>query len=247
MRKSVVAITSASLLLCGLTGCGTGNSAEDNRYYEETTPIGYYTSEDNPNVNNNRNHRTNKERGNTFRVTDNDGPVNEILDRSVINGERNKKQTTRNNPLSTRENRTETNEYERGFNYRRSDINYHRHLNDIGTAKPSFYNNYQGRLTERLTERAQQVDGVEDARAVVYGNDILIAIEPGNNRREQMVTNDVRRAVQPLTNGKECRVVVNQGTYNTVRQFDNELRDGGPVDDLNEDIRNLMNTFTPGR
>jgi spore cortex protein len=258
LRKSVITVTSAALLLTGLTGCGTGDNAAGNRQYEETSPIGYYTSENNPYVNNGRNRQVNQDRGNTYRLNDNDGPLNEVLDRSVIYNERirnnrnttynmnNRNNTTRTAPLSTgnRGGIFGNN----GTNFSRSDMNYHGHLNGVQRATySSYYNNYHGRLTEKLAERASKVEGVEDVRAVVYGNDILVAVEPEKNANGEKVTKDVRRAIEPLAGDKNTRVVVDQSTFTRVRQADNDLRNGGPVDRVNQDMRSLMQSVGPGR
>ncbi|WP_078379549.1 YhcN/YlaJ family sporulation lipoprotein [Sutcliffiella halmapala] len=250
MRKSVLTVTSAAFLLGGLAGCGTGDRAADNRYYEETRPIGYYTSENNPYVNHDRNRQVSNDRRSAYRLNDNDGPLNEIMDRAVIYGERNNHNNARNRtaPLPTGNRGGMFGDRDRAPNFSRKDINYHGQLNGLErTADPSYYNNYQGRLTEQLADRASKVKGVEDVRAVAYGNDILVAVEPQNGASEQKVRQDVRRAVQPLVNGKDCRVVVDQGAFTTVLGVDNDLRDGGPVDDINNKIRDLINTTLPNR
>ncbi|WP_176483681.1 YhcN/YlaJ family sporulation lipoprotein [Bacillus sp. FJAT-45066] len=258
MRKSVLTLTSCALLLGGLTACGgnAGNQAADTRYYDNSRPIGYYTSENNPyapnrannfgtkNVNTRGNQNVDQ-RGNAYRIGDNDGPLIEIMDRAVINGDRNANLTNPTVPLANED---------RGMfgpndnRYSRSDRNYHRHLDGTNVgARPSYYNNYNGALSEQLAERASTVRGVEDARAIIYGNDIMIAVEPQEGFSDAQVTRDVRRAVQPLIGNRDCRVVADQSTLNRMSQVDNDLRDGGPVERLNQDIRSMFDTITPGR
>lgn len=249
MRKSVLTVTSAAFLLGGLAGCGTGDRAADNRYYEETRPIGYYTSENNPYVNHDRNRQVNHDRRGAYRLNDNDGPLNEIMDRAVIYGERNNQNNARTRnaaPLPTGNRGGMFGD--RAPNFSRNDKNYHGQLNGLERrGDPSYYNNYQGRLTEQLSDRASEVNGVENARAVAYGNEILVAIEPRTGANEQQVRQNVERVVNPLVNGKDCRVVVNQGTYTAVQEVDNNLRDGGPVEEINQQIRRLINDITPNR
>ena len=245
MRKSVLTVTSAAFLLGGLAGCGFGNSAADNRYYEETSPMGYYTSENNPNVNNDRNRQaTVEERGNARIMDDNDGPLNEIMDRAVVYRERrNNDNRIAPSPVGNR-----GKQYDHEGQFSRSDRNYHGQLNGVNNiANPSYYNNYNGRFTEELADRASKVNGVQDARAVSYGNDILLAVKPINDVNEQQISREVRQAIKPLVNGKDYRVVVDDGTFYTVRQLDNDLRRGGPVDDINSDIKNLIKNTNQGR
>ncbi|MGY3715390.1 YhcN/YlaJ family sporulation lipoprotein [Sutcliffiella cohnii] len=252
MKKTLLTLSSAAIMLGGLAGCGAGNQATgnpgtDNRM-ENTRPIGYYTSENNPyatNVNN-RTNRYMDHSGNAYELRDNDGPIIEMMDRAIINGDRN---AQRNNTLT---NRTANND--RGLfnvntrNDQYADTNYHRHLNSTASrGKPSYYNNYQGELTEQIAARASRVRGVRDVRAVVYGNDVLVAVDTEANASETQVTRDVRRAVDPLVRNSDVRVVTDPGTFNRVRNVDNDIRDGGPMERLNEDIRSLFQTLTPGR
>ncbi|AST92716.1 hypothetical protein BC6307_16180 [Sutcliffiella cohnii] len=323
MKKTLLTLSSAAIMLGGLTGCAAGNQATgnpgtDNRT-ENTRPIGYYTSENNPyatNVNNRTNRYTDHS-GNAYELRDNDGPIIEMMDRAIINGDRN---AQRNNTLTNRTGnndrglfnvtnrgqnqanrglfndtttRTRTqndtgmfnrnrnqndaglfnvtnrnNNQNIGFNNRYTpranegrglfnvntrndqyaDTNYHRHLNSTASrGKPSYYNNYQGELTEQIAARASRVRGVRDVRAVVYGNDVLVAVDTEANASETQVTRDVRRAVDPLVRNSDVRVVTDEGTFNRVRNVDNDIRDGGPMERLNEDIRSLFQTVTPGR
>jgi spore cortex protein len=252
LRKSLFTVTSAALILGGLTGCGQGNNAASNRYYEETRPIGYYTSEHNPYVNNNRSRREVEERGNARLLEDNDGPLNEILDRSVI---QDGKRVRRNNTATVRPTRNRTDNG--GFmgigydnpRFSTTDKNYHGHLNGLErVGNPSYYSKYDGRTAEELAKRASEVKGVKDVRAIVNGDEILIAVEPEANANKREVRRDVRRAVESIAEGKELRVVVDQGIYSSVRGIDNDLRNGEyPLENLNRGLRGIYNTMVPGR
>lgn len=249
MRKSLFTVTSAALLLGGLAGCGQKESATDNRYYEETRPIGYYTSEHNPYVNNDRTRREPEERGNARLLEDNDGPLNEILDRSVVYDEN---RVRRNKDKGVRQTRNRT-EY-RGFmnigndtpRFSRTDRNYHESLNGIDhVGNPSYYNNYDGRLADDLVKRAEQVDGVKNARALVNGDEVIVAVNPENDADTRNMKREVKRAVQPLVENKELRISTEESVYNTVQSVDNDLRDGEwHLHDLNDTMRGLTRTMT---
>lgn len=249
MRKSLFTVTSAALLVGGLAGCGQKESATDNRYYEETRPIGYYTSEHNPYVNNDRTRREPEGRGNARLLEDNDGPLNEILDRSVIYDE---KRVRRNKDKGVRQTRNRTDN--RGFmnigydtpHFSRTDRNYHESLNGIDhVGNPSYYNNYDGRLADRLVKRAEQVDGVTNARALVNGDEVIVAVNPEKNVNTSNVKREVKRAVKPLVENKELRISTEESVYNTVQSVDNDLRDGEwHLRDLDDTMRGITRTMT---
>jgi spore cortex protein len=82
-------------MMGGLVGCaGNNDSAMDTRYNDTARPFGYYSNE-----NTNRN-------GNARTMTDNDGPITEMLDRTGDNNDRGartdkNRNTNRNNNFGT--------------------------------------------------------------------------------------------------------------------------------------------------
>ncbi|QFT90028.1 Sporulation cortex protein CoxA precursor [Bacillus sp. THAF10] len=247
MRKSLFTVTSAALLLGGLTGCGQKESATDNRYYEETSPIGYYTSEHNPYVNNDRSRGEKEEQGNARVMEDNDGPLNEILDRSVIWDERRVRRDR--DDVGNVRNRGNNGGYlgvgYHNNHYSQTDKYYHRQDNGLRpVGNPSYYNMYDGRFSERLVNRAMQVDGVKDAGALINDNEVLVAVDVKNGADESDVKRQVKRALNPLVKNKELNVTTNQSAYNSVRSIDNELRKGEwHVKDLEHNMRGIYRTM----
>ncbi|WP_404444036.1 YhcN/YlaJ family sporulation lipoprotein [Sutcliffiella horikoshii] len=250
MRKSLFTVTSAALLVGGLAGCGQKESATDNRYYEETRPIGYYTSEHNPYVNNDRTRREPEEKGNARLLEDNDGPLNEILDRSVVYDEN---RVRRNKEIGVREARNRNDQggmMDIGYDsphYSRTDKNYHGHLNGVeNVGNPSYYNNYDGKLADRIVKQATKVEGVEDARVLINGNEVLVAINPENGTEDtRQVKREVRQAVESLVKDKELRIAADASVYSTVRSVDNDLRNGEwHLHDLDHTMRGIYRTMT---
>jgi len=125
-----------------------------------------------------------------------------------------------------------------------ADRNYHGHINDVTSgndrAKSSgFYNNYNGDLADKIVQRAEKVNNVDDAHAVIMGEDIVIAIDT-NDKNDRNVNNQVRNAVESLTKGKDVRVVSDEATYSRVRDLDNNIRNGRTPDTIHEDFRDLI-------
>lgn len=97
MRKILYTVSTAALLLGGLTACNTDQGAAPNRDYNDNArPIGYYSNE-NAQDRNDRN-------GNGYRLRDNDGPLTEIMDRNGNN--RNDRTGVMNNRNDRNYNRT---------------------------------------------------------------------------------------------------------------------------------------------
>jgi spore cortex protein len=129
--------------------------------------------------------------------------------------------------------------------FSRTDRNYHESLNGIDhVGNPSYYNIYDGKLADRLVKRAEQVDGVRNARALVNGDDVIVAVNPENNADTSDLKREVKRAVKPLVENKELRISTKEGVYNTVQSVDNDLRDGEwHLRDLDDTMRGLTRTM----
>jgi spore cortex protein len=277
----------------------------DTRYNDNARPIGYYSNEDN----NGQNQGTNRGR-NGYEVTDNDGPLTEIMDRTVGDNDNNNNNQG-NNRTNNRNNRTNNNrdfgalgtdrertnndnryttnnkymsgdrygsnrqgvvnDNNRGFGalgtdnrtnngndlnpfndgkdtlknntHGKSDTNYHGHLNDTNNrARSSAYNNnnnYNGDLVNKIVDRVEKVKNVDDARAVIMKNDVIIAIDT-NDKNDRNVQNEVKNAVESLTKGKDVRVVTDEGTYSRVRDLDNNIRNGVTPDTIDADMNDLF-------
>ncbi|MED5075245.1 YhcN/YlaJ family sporulation lipoprotein, partial [Anoxybacillus geothermalis] len=85
------------------------------------------------------------------------------------------------------------------------------------------------------------VGGVDDARAVVYGDQALIAIAT-DARHPERLEQRVAKAVAPYAKGKRVRVTSNPSMYHRVRTIDNTIRQGGPInmDEIRRDLRTIF-------
>ncbi|WP_214481444.1 YhcN/YlaJ family sporulation lipoprotein [Bacillus sp. SM2101] len=231
MRKSVFSISGSLLLVGVLAACNTTAKEEALEYNERTRPIGYYSNE---NINHNR---YNQNTGNAYMMNDNDGAITEFMDRNVTNNKRNiayKKSTNYNNApmrFPATVNREPLAD--------QSGYNYHGHLNNLTTpARSSYYTNYEGRLAEDISRKAETIPNVRAARTLVRGNDVIVACDTTGNQRE--VINDVQRSIGTLANGKNVKVVTDTGTLSLIRQIDNDIRNGGPRETINKSINDLF-------
>ncbi|WP_426470301.1 YhcN/YlaJ family sporulation lipoprotein, partial [Salmonella enterica] len=67
--------------------------------------------------------------------------------------------------------------------------------------RPSYYRNYNGALAEKIAKRAAAVEDVKDARAVVTGNRVIVAVTT-NEENTTRIERLVRQAIAPYTAGK---------------------------------------------
>ncbi|MCA1031894.1 YhcN/YlaJ family sporulation lipoprotein [Bacillus timonensis] len=254
MRNKAVTF-SAVLILSGLSlvGCNTDQGALDTRYNDNARPIGYYSNE---NVDHN------DKNGNAYIMDDNDGPLTEIMDRNIgqdnngTNYGRNYRGTsdgqryralgngvkdTEVNPTVPYGNR-DKNFFIKDNRFSRGDANYHGHIdnNNFGRARSSaYYRNFNGELAEQITAKVANINNVDDVRAVIMGDSVVIAIDT-NDKNDTDVTERVEDAVRPLVRGKDINVVTDEGTFSRVRNLDNEMRNGGTRETIDADFDDLF-------
>jgi spore cortex protein len=124
--------------------------------------------------------------------------------------------------------------------FARDDYNYHGQMATRNNNERSSYNNnYNGQLSEKISNRVENVNNVDDVRTIVNGDDILVAIET-NDRNDRNVKQEVQNAIRTMTKGKNVRVVTDESIFTRARNIDNDLRDGGPTENLDADVRDMF-------
>lgn len=218
--KKIVLPASAILTLF-IAGCGDKNSAQD-RYTDSAQPIGYYSNEDHQ-----------KSGGNARMLDDNDGAITEMLDHSAGQESDN----VRNRELKAMQNRDEngnpvnpTKPYakkDRNFfahdnRYQNSDLNYHGHLNTTGHSAET--NQYNADLSQRIERSVDRVENVEDARAIVYGDDVLIAAKLMNANNEKETIQAIKKEANAFVSGRKIKVATDEKTYTRIATMDKDLK-----------------------
>lgn len=112
-----------------------------------------------------------------------------------------------------------------------SDANYHGHQSIQNVQKKnSYYTNYDGKLAEQLTRKAEGVEGVLAAQTFIGDKEIMVALQISKNSDEKAVKRAVKQTVTRDAKGADVNVSSDIGTFNYIRVLDNDLRDGGPID-----------------
>lgn len=241
LNKKYLVIPLSAVMAFGLTGCGDNDEASvQNRKNGTAQPMGYYSNE---------NHK-----GNAEIINDNDGPVTEMMDHTLGNernngngrNDRNRLQAGDENPANPTRPiaNTDRNLFQRDNRFSNGDANYHGHLNDnTNKAKSSYYTAYEGELTEKIGAVTGAVPNVEDVRSVTYGSNVLVAVDLTDYSKEDETKKAIRKAVQPYLRGRSVTVVTDEGTFSRIRNIDNDLRDGGPREQIDTDLNNMFRNF----
>lgn len=241
MSKKLVLLPITAALTFSLVGCSQDEATNGNQQISQ--PFGYYSNE---------NHNGG---GNARIYNENDGPLVEIMDHSLgEEGQRSRENRRQHlmqkdeagnpaNPTVPRA-KQDKNFFERDNRYSHADANYHGHLDDqTRKARSSYYTAYEGDLAEKIGDVTAKVPNVEDVRSVVYGSNVLIAVDLTNYDRDVETKADITKAVQPYLRGRSVQVVTDEGTFSRIRNIDNDLRDGGPRETIDADIKGMFRTL----
>lgn len=222
--------------MIGLTGCGNDDeTALQDRRNDDTIPIGYYSNE---------NHDGNG--GNAILLEgDNDGPATEALDHSMGKERELNRQGVQdmknNNGLYKINNREIANDGR--YNIGAGDKNYHGHLNNSALpTRQSYYTGYDGKLSEQITSEVKKVENVKDAQTVIDKENIIVGVRLNDGNKAEETKRNIKNAINSHVNGRSVKIMTNESQYNRIKVINNDLRNGGPKDELDREIRNLNRT-----
>lgn len=233
----------ATLFFIGLAGCGTDDEGalKNLRQEDGTLPIGYYSNE---------NHDNNGGNVTILDGNDNDGPATEILDHS-FGTERNangRTQENRSQGVNTRaENQRQGANIQSNFDRSMigaSDRNYHGHLANGQTpaGRTSYNRENPGNLSSQITQRVEKVDNVKEAETIINGRNVVVGVLLEKNENVEQTKKNIQNAIQPGMNGRQVQVLTNESQYNRIKVMNNDLKNGGPTDDIKKEIKNIVHT-----
>jgi spore cortex protein len=237
LHKKYLIASVTAIFSMGLVGCGNNDeTARQDLLNDVGQPIGYYSNDD---MNNGGNARV---------LDEKDGPYKEFYDHTIgSESEWMRKQAGKtenpNKPLAN----YDKSFFERDNRFSHSDANYHGHLDDqTRKAKNSYYTAYEGELAEKIGDVTASVENVEDVRSVVYGSNVLIAVDLTDYSKDEETKEEISQAVKPYLRGRSTTVVTDEGTFSRIRNIDNDLRDGGPREQIDLDIKDMFRTIRNG-
>lgn len=233
LNKKLLFVPIASLLTIGLTACnGNDEASVQDRNVDRGQPLGYYSNE----------------KGNEIDVMDDrEGAITEIFDHNFgkegIAAENRKRRILQSrdengnppNPTVPRSDH-DHNFLQRDNKYSRGDLNYHGHLSEHrGSGQARIYNNKEqdNKLARKAGSAAESVDNVDKVRSVLFGRDVVIAVTYKNKSLKEKTNENIKKAVHPYLEGRELRIIEDEGTFSRTRNIDYDRKNGNPRESLN--------------
>ncbi|MCM3360733.1 YhcN/YlaJ family sporulation lipoprotein [Niallia sp. MER TA 168] len=154
-------------------------------------------------------------------TTDNDGPITEMMDHTF--GDEDNKNGVGvqnvNNKNTTRENRNNDNQDNRV--------------------------SYDTELAEKVTNAAAKMDNVKNARSIVYGENVLVALEVDDTKIVDQTKAKVKDKLNDSLNGKDISVVTDRGIFTSIEDINRSIKNGQPQQTINNNIENIFNRLNP--
>jgi spore cortex protein len=249
-----------ALLCIGLAGCGTNDESAYKNTGIQSTPIGYYSNEKHDKNGEtvtiiNRDDDVDSQmmlNGNdndgpqaVINGNDNDGPLVELLDHSFgAKGQQN------NNNQNTAQNRAQENNRQ-GANIQSnsnnsligaSDRNYHGHLanNRIPSGKTTYNRENEGNLSSRINQTVEKVDNVKAAETIIQDQNIIIGVLLEKNENVAETKRNIQKVIGSQVRDRRVQVFTNQSQYNSIKVMNNDLKNGGPAADIENELKNIV-------
>lgn len=258
-----------ALLCIGLAGCGTKDDSAYKSTEIQSTPIGYYSNENHDKngetvtiINRDNNVNRNNDvgypmmlNGNdndgpqvTINSHDNDGPLVELMDHSFgTKGQQNNmnQNTVRGNNQRAQENNRQGANIQSDFDTPLigvSDRNYHGHLatNRIPSGKTTYNRENEGNLSSRINQNVEKVDNVKAAETIIQDQNIIIGVLLERNDNVAETKRNIQEVIGSQARGRRVKVFTNQSQYNSIRVMNNDLKNGGPAVDIENELRNIV-------
>ena len=233
LYKRILLLPLASLMVFGMSACnGDDENAVQDRNANPAQPIGYYSNE----------------KGNEVDVMDDrEGAVTEIFDHNFGKEGRVAEERQRMRIQSRDENGNPPNPtvplsdhdhnfFQKDNRFSHGDTNYHGHLDDKrGSGKAKVYRNSKqdNKMARKVGEAAAAVDNVDKVRSVMFGKDVEIAVDYKDKSKEKQTKKEIRKAVKPYIEGRELRIITDEGTFSRTRNIDYERKNGNPRESIN--------------
>ncbi|MGG1686226.1 YhcN/YlaJ family sporulation lipoprotein [Pseudalkalibacillus sp. NRS-1564] len=142
-----------------------------------------------------------------------EGAVTDMIDRDYSNGVKapDKKQIDKRNGMN-------------GPGYMRTDNNY---------------SGYDNELSTRLAKRINKLKNVDDARVIVYGDQIMIAVDT-NDQNDADVKDKVRGEVAKVTKQKNVSISTDENVFGRMGDVNNRLEDGDGFEEVQADVNGIL-------
>lgn len=223
MQKNKLVAPVLLTLTIGLTGCSVNEdqTADQNRL-NNARPIGYYSNEQHEVNNNNR-----------F-TSDNDGPITEIMDHTY--GDEDNRNGIDVQNVNNRD----------GVNVR--NVNNRDAIRDKADKNDREDSvSYDTDLAEKVSNVASKIENVKNARSIVYGENVLVALEVENTKNIDQTKTKVKDKLDDSINGRDISVVTDRGIFTSIEDINRSIKNGQPQQTITNNIEKIFNDLNPTR
>ena len=168
------------------------------------------------------NERHDDNNGNRY-TTDNDGPVTEIMDHTYGNEGNRNGVNVRN--VNNRNNNTT------------------RNANADRTNRTS----YDTELADKVSKTAAKIENVKNARSLVYGDNVLVALEVENTKNIDQTKAKVKDKISSSLKDRDVNIVTDRGIFTDIDDINRSIRNGQPEQTITNNIENMFGRLTPTR
>ncbi|MFC0561825.1 YhcN/YlaJ family sporulation lipoprotein [Halalkalibacter alkalisediminis] len=107
-----------------------------------------------------------------------------------------------------------------------------------GQGTVNYHKDYDGQTVQRMVDRIEDVDGVDEARVIVHDNDVVIGITAKDDIDN--VKKEVERTAKGLADNKNVRVVTDNDAVGRIRTMDNRLRTGTAFEEIGATFTEML-------
>ncbi|WP_227935360.1 YhcN/YlaJ family sporulation lipoprotein [Alkalihalobacillus deserti] len=102
----------------------------------------------------------------------------------------------------------------------------------------NYHKDYDEQTVQRIGDRIEEVDGVEEAYVIVHDDDVVIGITANAHIKD--VKKEVERRAKGLAEEKEVWVVTDQDVVSRIRTMDNQLRAGTAFEEIGATYTDML-------
>ncbi|HET7656839.1 MAG TPA: YhcN/YlaJ family sporulation lipoprotein [Bacillales bacterium] len=221
MKKSIFSLSAAFLLTGALAGCGADNGAVGDN--DGVRPIGYYSDENTDDndwgMNRNRNH-------NGMLDNNNNGALGNRNDNLGYNNGDGLNNDTDNDLGLGNNNNNNNGKIDDGNN------------NGMGMMNGD---NHHERQAQAIANKLADMKNIENTSVVVTDDNVLVGIKTNDRGVTKHLKSSVRKTVQGMVQGKDIHVATSPRMYNRIKNVNNNLQDGDGLNEVNSDVRGIIN------
>ncbi|MBU8905489.1 YhcN/YlaJ family sporulation lipoprotein [Desertibacillus haloalkaliphilus] len=111
--------------------------------------------------------------------------------------------------------------------------------NRVGTGTANYHQDYDSQAVQRITDRVNRLDNVNDPRVIVNDNTVVVGID-GDGQDRGRIESQVREAVREVNNDYDVHVVTDRDGVNRIRTMDDRLRGGAAFDEVGATFREMI-------